>query len=115
MTLEWFPALACVASLVLKYFFADANKKREAILQFEKGELRNAEKRLSLALQNVKFLEIELKQTGVKSKTIQKNLSLLEQALEGFLEKERAEEEARLTQQMLLEKSRRIRQKGQER
>ena len=115
MTLEWFPALACVASLVLKYFFADANKKREAILQFERSELRDAEKRLSMAQQQVKFLEIELRQTGLKSKTIEKNVSLLEQTLENFLAKEQEEVDARKHQQELMEESRRIRQKEQER
>ena len=103
-----------MSSLALKYIFANANKKREAALQREKGELRSAEKQRSLAQQRVQFLEIELKQTGSKIYTIQKNVTLLEQVLEGWLAEEREEEDARMHQQELVEESRRLRQKRQE-
>ena len=111
MTLEWFPALACVASLALKYVFANVNKKREAVLHRERGELRSAEKQRSLARQQVQFLEIEMKQTGSKIHTIQKTVTLLEQVLEEFLTEERKEEDARKHQRELVEESRRLREK----
>ena len=111
MTLEWFPALACVASLALKYVFANVNKKREAVLHSEKGGLRRAEKQRTLARRRVQFLEIELKQTGSKIHTTQKNVTLLEQVLEGFLAEEREEEDARKHQQDLVDESRRLREK----
>ena len=111
MTLEWYPALACVASLALKYVFANANKKREATLHREKGELLNAEKQRALGRRRVQFLEIELKQSGSKTHTVQKNVTLLEQVLEGFLAEERKEEDVRKHQQEQVEESRRLRQK----
>ena len=115
MTLEWFPALACVASsLVLKYAFAAANKKREATLQREKGELRSAEKQRTLAQQHVQLLNIELKQTGSKLHTSQKSVTLLEQVLDGLQAEEREEEDAREHRQEIVEESRRLRQKRKE-
>ena len=111
MTIEWFPAMACVASLALKYVFAVANKKREAALRIEIGELRRAEKQRGLAQQHVQFLETELKQTGSRIYKIQKNVSQLDQVVEGLLAEEQEEEDGRKNQKELIEESRRLREK----